>query len=199
MLRSIKLSLRTRELDCFDYARSSNPPILHRKESFLPPGHALVARFARLTWQEQNYGLLDETATIGTRAGWEQRLKEWDSRFAGIDEYGGGRKRAKSADYRGDVTWLRDTQPLGACLHVSECGGRSRSEAVRGMPDVPIALPATGPRRGRAHRRSLGWAVGLVSPASFCIQGLGRVCSGLGSFPLILGSERVRIWVIGRF
>ena len=76
MLRSIKLSLRTRELNCFDYAKTTNPPILHRKETFLPPGHALVARFARLTRQEEKHGLLDETATIGTRAGWERRLAE---------------------------------------------------------------------------------------------------------------------------
>ena len=76
LLRSIKLSLRTRELDCFDYARSTNPPILHRKETFLPPGHALAAKFARLTRQEEKRGLLDETATIGTREGWERRLAE---------------------------------------------------------------------------------------------------------------------------
>jgi len=44
LLRSIKLSLRTREVDCFDYAKSTNPPILHRKETFLLPGHALVAK-----------------------------------------------------------------------------------------------------------------------------------------------------------
>ena len=42
LLRSIKLSLRTRELDCHDYASSANPPVLHRKETFLPPGHPLV-------------------------------------------------------------------------------------------------------------------------------------------------------------
>ena len=76
LLRGIKLSLRTRELDCFDCAKSTNPPILHRKESFLPPGHQLVAKFARLTRQEENHGLLDETATIGTREGWERRLAE---------------------------------------------------------------------------------------------------------------------------
>ena len=67
LLRSIKLSLRTRELDCHDYATSTNPPILHRKETFLPPGHPLVAKFARLTRQEEKHGLLDETASIGTR------------------------------------------------------------------------------------------------------------------------------------
>jgi hypothetical protein len=56
------------------------------------------------------------------------------------------RHGAKNADYRGGVTCLYDTQLLGACLHATECGGRSRPEAVRGMPDVPIAPPATGPR-----------------------------------------------------
>src|SRR5271157_3812643 len=49
---------------------------------------------------------------------------------------------AKNADYRGGVTCLYDTQLFGACLHASESGGRSRPEAVRGMPDVPIAPPA---------------------------------------------------------
>jgi len=59
---------------------------------------------------------------------------------------------ATIADYRGGVTCLYDTQLLGACLHASE--------SVRGMPEVPIAPPATGPPEGWA-------AVGLVSPASF--------------------------------
>jgi DNA phosphorothioation-associated putative methyltransferase len=76
LLRGIELSLRTRELDGYDYATSTNPPILHRKETFLPPGHELVAKFARLTRQEEKHGLLDETATIGAREGWQRRLTE---------------------------------------------------------------------------------------------------------------------------
>jgi DNA phosphorothioation-associated putative methyltransferase len=76
LLRSVKLSLRTRELDGFDYAKSSNPPVLHRKESFLPPDHSLRAKFARLTRREENHGLLDDTASIGTRDGWNRRLEE---------------------------------------------------------------------------------------------------------------------------
>src|SRR3954451_15779632 len=75
-LRSIKPSLRSRELDCYDYAKSANPPVLHRKETFLPADHPLHARFARLTQQEEKHGLLDDTATIGTREGWKRRLKE---------------------------------------------------------------------------------------------------------------------------
>jgi DNA phosphorothioation-associated putative methyltransferase len=49
LLRCIRLSLRTRELRCYDFAGSANPPILHRKETFLAPDHALHAKFTRLT------------------------------------------------------------------------------------------------------------------------------------------------------
>ncbi len=84
------------------------------------------------------------------------------------------REPSFNADYRGGVTCHYDTQLLGACLHASESGGRSRPEAVRGMPDVPIASPATGPPEGRA-------AVGLVNPAFF-IRGLrARLLRVLGS------------------
>jgi hypothetical protein len=37
LLRSVKLSLRTREIDCLEYQASANPPILHRKKSFRAP------------------------------------------------------------------------------------------------------------------------------------------------------------------
>ena len=76
LMRSVKLSLRTREIDCFDYAASANPPVLHRKETFLASDHLLHAKFARLTQQAEKHGLLDDTATIGTREGWEARLRE---------------------------------------------------------------------------------------------------------------------------
>jgi DNA phosphorothioation-associated putative methyltransferase len=72
--RSVKLSLRSREIDCFDYAASTNPPILHRKETFLTTDHPLHAKFARLTQQEEKHGLLDDTATIWTKGGWQARL-----------------------------------------------------------------------------------------------------------------------------
>ena len=74
--RSVKLSLRTRELYCQDYAISTNPPILHRKETFLLPDHPLHRKFASLTQREEAYGLLDDTSTIGTRNGWEKRLQD---------------------------------------------------------------------------------------------------------------------------
>jgi hypothetical protein len=72
--RSVELSLRTREIDCFDYTASSNPPILHRKQTYLTADHPLYANFARLTQQQEKHGLLDDAATIGTKDGWQARL-----------------------------------------------------------------------------------------------------------------------------
>jgi hypothetical protein len=74
--RSVKLSLRTREIDCFDFAASTNPPVLHRKETFLASDHPLRAKLARLTQQEEKHGLLDDSSAIGTREGWLSRLAE---------------------------------------------------------------------------------------------------------------------------
>jgi hypothetical protein len=42
----------------------------------LLPDDPLRAKFARLTAQEERAGLLDQTATIGTRSGWVERLRE---------------------------------------------------------------------------------------------------------------------------
>ena len=74
--RSVKLSLRTLALDCYDYSESKNPPVLHRKETFLSNGHPHYDKFAKLTRQEEKNGLLEKTATIGTRNGWQIRLDE---------------------------------------------------------------------------------------------------------------------------
>ena len=76
LLRSIKLNLRTREIESSDYATSANPPVLHRKEAFLLPDDPRRGKFERLTRQEERAGLLDETAAIGTRSGWTDRLRE---------------------------------------------------------------------------------------------------------------------------
>jgi len=76
LLRSVRVNLRTRQIDSNDYARSANPPVLHRKETFLLPDNPLHEKFARLTAQEAKHGLLEDTAGIGTREGWARRLIE---------------------------------------------------------------------------------------------------------------------------
>lgn len=76
LVRSVKLNMRTLWLDCWDYVESDNPPILHRKEAFLAKDDARYLKFAKLTQQEERWGLLNDTAAIGTRNGWNARLLE---------------------------------------------------------------------------------------------------------------------------
>ena len=76
LVRSVKLSLRNLEMDCYDYQESTNPPVLHRKDSFVTNDYPNYERFAKLTRQEEKHGLLDDTSRIGTRDGWQIRLEE---------------------------------------------------------------------------------------------------------------------------
>ena len=57
-----------------DYRARANPPILHRKETFLPPEHPLYGKFSKLTQQEEEAGLLEDTSRIGFRLNWERAL-----------------------------------------------------------------------------------------------------------------------------
>ena len=74
LVRSVTLNLRTRKIECYEFAQGANPPVLHRKETFLAPDHPLFTKFNRLSRQEELAGLLQDASGIGTRTGWEARL-----------------------------------------------------------------------------------------------------------------------------
>ncbi len=74
--KSFKVNLRNLDINCYDYSEAANPPILHRKETFLEKSDPRYEKFSRLTRQEERKGLLDDTSTIGTRDGWLTRLAE---------------------------------------------------------------------------------------------------------------------------
>jgi DNA phosphorothioation-associated putative methyltransferase len=76
LMRAVKLAMRTQELYSYEYSASENPPILHRKETFLETDHPLYQRFARLTQQEEKRDLLVDSASIGTKLAWEERLRK---------------------------------------------------------------------------------------------------------------------------
>ena len=70
------IDLRDLSLRFRDYSHQENPPILHRKETFLSPNHPLYSKFAKFTKSEEKAGLFSETKTIGNQQGWEQRLRD---------------------------------------------------------------------------------------------------------------------------
>ena len=63
------------DVDERDYSQSDNPQILHRKECFVGDDYPLRDKFARLTAQEERFGLFSgDTRDIGNMRGWQQRL-----------------------------------------------------------------------------------------------------------------------------
>ena len=71
---SMSVHLQTFRVKHRDYSASSNPPILHRKETFVAPDHKDHAKFARLTRLEEQKGLYADVSRIGLRDGWRQVL-----------------------------------------------------------------------------------------------------------------------------
>jgi hypothetical protein len=71
---AVTIDLATGKARHTDYADNHNPPILHRKETFLPSGHQLRSVFEALTKAEEAAGLYQETATIGFKLNWERLL-----------------------------------------------------------------------------------------------------------------------------
>jgi hypothetical protein len=58
-----------------DFREAANPPILHRKDTFIADDYPHRRRFARLTQQEERHGLLDAPLPIGRRQQWEAWLE----------------------------------------------------------------------------------------------------------------------------
>lgn len=83
LIRSIVVDMQTLEFSDWDYQSTDNPPILHRKETFVTPDYPNYEEFAQLTRFEIALGLLDNSRYIGTRLDWERRLKRQGIGFDG--------------------------------------------------------------------------------------------------------------------
>jgi DNA phosphorothioation-associated putative methyltransferase len=72
---SVSVNLQTFRVRQRHYANDRNPPVLHRKETFVSPDHPDRPKYERLTRLEEAKGLYEDPALIGTRAGWETVLR----------------------------------------------------------------------------------------------------------------------------
>jgi DNA phosphorothioation-associated putative methyltransferase len=71
---SVRADLRRLDVKYTDFRESANPPVLHRKETFVADDYPLREKFVRLTRQEERAGLLEASSSIGTQEGWRTRL-----------------------------------------------------------------------------------------------------------------------------
>ncbi|PSH03133.1 MAG: hypothetical protein CXZ00_13635, partial [Acidobacteria bacterium] len=81
---SVRVFLPKASYTVRNYSNSDNPPILHRKESFVGFLHPRYSEFEALTKREDELGLLSRT-DIGTRKGWLTVLSERNLRVEGHD------------------------------------------------------------------------------------------------------------------
>ena len=73
---SVIVDLATGEVRLRDYSDVPNPPLLHRKETFVAADYPGYTTFAHLTQQQVAMGLLDNPREIGTLLNWEKRLTQ---------------------------------------------------------------------------------------------------------------------------
>jgi hypothetical protein len=57
-----------------DYRNSDNPPILHRKETFLKPNHPSAPLFRKITEEGEKIGLYANPRSIGFKKSWERLI-----------------------------------------------------------------------------------------------------------------------------
>ncbi|MEM8830993.1 MAG: DNA phosphorothioation-associated putative methyltransferase [Cyanobacteria bacterium P01_G01_bin.19] len=72
--QSIVVDLAEEQVSVRQYHNSHNPPILHRKETFVAADYPLYETFKELTQQEVALGLLDNSRHIGTLQEWTRLL-----------------------------------------------------------------------------------------------------------------------------
>jgi DNA phosphorothioation-associated putative methyltransferase len=76
LAEATKINLNTGSVIRTDYRARANPPILHRKEAFLPAEDTRVANYAALTAREEESGLYHDPSRIGLRVQWLTLLKQ---------------------------------------------------------------------------------------------------------------------------
>ena len=83
LAKAVTVDLLTGRARITDYGANPNPPILHRKESFLQANHPRRGEFSLLTRAEEAAGLYKQTATIGFKLNWERLLAAKGLRIEG--------------------------------------------------------------------------------------------------------------------
>jgi DNA phosphorothioation-associated putative methyltransferase len=73
---ALVVPLNSFDVKYWNYVDAANPPVLHRKEEFVPEGYPGREKFAKLTKQEERRGLYEDTSRIGRRDGWNFVLEE---------------------------------------------------------------------------------------------------------------------------
>ena len=83
LAKSVSVNLVTGKVKTTEFSNRSNPPILHRKETFLPPDHPRTKLYTSLTESEEEIGLYENTSTIGFKLNWDKLVRSKRKAYRG--------------------------------------------------------------------------------------------------------------------
>jgi len=114
---SMQIDLRDLHVSYRDYDTEDDPPVLHQKDALVTPDYPLYQKFAKLSRQEKDWGLLDDFRTITHRQGWLRCLEEHCATLQG---------------HR--VVWRKDADPyrlklLRSALRARQASSRNAHES----------------------------------------------------------------------
>ncbi|WP_444997906.1 DNA phosphorothioation-associated putative methyltransferase [Aliikangiella sp. IMCC44359] len=75
LYQSITVDLQKLSHRKSDYSKSENPPILHRKETFVSSDYPHYELFKAITLEGESAGLFEKPKTIGFKKNWERLIK----------------------------------------------------------------------------------------------------------------------------
>ena len=164
LVESLHVTLATGKVKRLQYDKCSNPPILHRKECFLPAGHPDIPMLSHLTHQEEDAGLYAQPRAIGFKRNWLKLL------------------RSKGLTHNGHALVAHDVGFLSSSLENTVVVHRYRTAISRNDLSKPIREALThgllfenqtvfdygcGLGDDAAHLRAMGYRVAAWDPAHF--------------------------------
>lgn len=72
----MQVDLRDLHVSYRDYDLDDNPPVLHQKDLLVMPDYPLYMKFAKLSRQEADWGLLEDWEKIRDQRGWQKCLED---------------------------------------------------------------------------------------------------------------------------
>lgn len=145
LLASVKVDLDSGQASATDYRGRQNPPILHRKETLLPPDDPRRPRFAALTLAAEEHGLFAHPTKIGTRRQWSDLLASKGLRVEGQTLVPVGTESVEIVRYKTAIPRRDLSQPMQlAVAHGALPAGSSVFDYGCGLGDDVAALSAAG-------------------------------------------------------
>jgi len=121
---SMQIDLRDLHVHYRDYETDDNPPILHQKHLLVAPDYPGYEKFAKLSRQEEDWGLFEDWNRIGTRQGWQKCLTDHCAELKG---------------HR--VVWRKDADPYRVKLLKSAQRQRSSGVVIKENPQTEQSNP----------------------------------------------------------